>query len=146
MPDHSAHIEALVADLDGGGSNASQEAVFSLAELGGAAVVPLLAAIGRFTVGGQRRALDVLHRLPPEAVDAAADRLVAEALLPLLESDDDVVVGWTADALARFRVREAVPNLAQALHRVEDAGVPADWTGPAGLRRALALLSSPSAS
>jgi len=147
MSDHSAHAEALIADLDSGGSSASQEAVFSLAELGDAAVVPLLAVIGRLTVGGQRRALDVLHRLPHVAAAAAApDRFVAEALLPLLDSDDDVVVGWTADALAHFRVVEAVPKLAQALHRVEEAGVPGDWAGPAGLRRALALLRSSAAS
>jgi hypothetical protein len=135
-------VDTLLAVLAGDDTNAIQEAIYSLAELGEPAISPVLSVIGELGVFPQRCALDLIERWPLEQTRAAVRPSVTDVLIPLLESQDAVVRQRAADGLNRIGGHEAVPALEAALARSKANSTPPDWTEPVSLRAALTALGA----
>jgi len=135
-----AAIEDLIARMNSDNTTIAQEAQYSLESLGPRAVAPVLRAVSRLGVFGQRCALDLLTSWPSTLVRDALDPSVEEAVVPLLSSEDGVVRIWAAEALGHAEARGAVPSLRQALERAKRSRVALDDSEPVALRQALTLL------
>ena len=133
-------IEDLLAQLDSDDTTIAEEAQLSLASLGRRAVEPVLGAVSRLGVFGQRCALDLLTSWPAEQVRDARHPSVEEVVVPLLASEDEVVRCWAADALGHAEARGAIRPLRQAHERAKTARVALDDSEPVALRRALTTL------
>lgn len=138
--DATPSIAALLAELNSDDTTIAEEAQYSLERLGDRAVEPVLDALPRLGVFGQRCVLDLLTDWPSERIRRASRPSVEDAVVPLLASDDAVVREWAAHALRHARSQNAIPSLRQALERAKSACADLAWTEPVALRAALTTL------
>ncbi|MEZ5980324.1 MAG: HEAT repeat domain-containing protein [Planctomycetota bacterium] len=136
----SPDIDELIAELDSDESNVADDAQHDLGSIGADAVEPVLRALPKLRVYGQRCVLDLLTSWPAQLLLDARRPTVAEVVIPLLSSEDEVVRCWSAEALAHVGAVEAVPELRRALERSKQARTPLDWYEPVTLRRTLTAL------
>ena len=135
-------ISSLIADLDSPDTNVANEAQYSLQARGIAALPPVLEALPRLGIFGQRCALDLIQSLPINEVSQVRDPSVADVLIPLLASHDCVVLAWSADTLGWIGAREAIPALQRALERLKEAGVSVIYSERLSLLHALSALGA----
>lgn len=128
-------IRQLVAELDQENTNGAEEAQFELTEdFGAEALEPLLEAAPAFGDFGRLCAIEVF--------EAIGDRRAGPVLVPWLKSDNDTVRDWSAGALGRLGVDEAVPALREAWEASKERATPPDWTEPVSIRHALTALGA----
>ncbi|HEU0131558.1 MAG TPA: HEAT repeat domain-containing protein [Mycobacteriales bacterium] len=126
-------VAALVARLDATGG-ACCEAEAALTALGAAAVPALTRALPGLTPKAQLHAVDALV--------AIGDPAAGGALAALLDSPDDRVRTWAANALAELGVTAAVPALERAWAATKAARTPLTFLLPVALRAALTALGA----
>jgi HEAT repeats len=128
-------IRQLVAELDQEDATHAEEAQSELTQdFGAEALEPLLEAAPAFSDFGRLCAIEVF--------EAIGDPRAGPVLIPWLKSDDDTVRDWSAGALGRLGVGEAVPALRAAWEASKDRATPPDWTEPVSIRHALAALGA----
>jgi hypothetical protein len=128
-------IRQLVAELDQENTNDAEEAQFELTEgYGAEALEALLEAAPAFGDFGRLCAIEVF--------EAMGDPRAGAVLIPWLKSDNDTIRDWSAGALGRLGVSEAVPALREAWDASKERGTPPDWTEPVSIRHALAALGA----
>jgi hypothetical protein len=131
----------LIAKLNSNETAVAEEAQLDLQDLGLEAIAPVLNAVPTLGVFGQRCVLDLLESQPVEMLRQVTAPSVAQVVMSLLASEDEVVREWAANVLRHVDARESVPLLRLALERTQKARIPADWTEPVALRRALTALA-----
>jgi hypothetical protein len=133
--DEDDTIESLIRRLDSDTSFEARDAGAKLIHRGpGDVVQPLVHALPSLGHYGQLFAVEVLEQL--------ADPDAVQTLIALLTSDDSTVREWSADALARMRIHEAVPALRRAYEAGRARHDPPGGTEPVALRRALTDLGA----
>lgn len=134
MRNGGKRILDLVALLNSEDTSEAQEAQDELELYGPVILDPLLEATPRLGAYGQLCAIELLDEL--------GDRRAATVLILMLDSENDVVREWAANALGKLRVEEAIPKLREAYENVQRRGKPLDWTEPEALRTALTQLGA----
>ncbi|MFC4065054.1 HEAT repeat domain-containing protein [Actinoplanes subglobosus] len=124
----------LIALLDGETTDIAEGAKYDLIDAGSHVIEPLAAAVGSLEPFGQLSAIEIFEHF--------GDPTAGPALIGLLDSDACTVREWSADALGRLGVREAVPALRDAYRRQRLTGEPPDWSEPVAIRRALTVLGA----
>ncbi|AIG72995.1 Hypothetical protein AJAP_00285 [Amycolatopsis japonica] len=129
-------IERLVRRLDADGGGEAEDAQAELTRLGRETdvIAPLLRALPTLNGFGQLCAIEILQEL--------GDARAGQPLIELLTSEHDTVREWSARALARLRVIDAVPALRRAFQACKDRGDPPDWSAPGSIRFALTELGA----
>jgi HEAT repeat protein len=127
-------ILGLITDLDGDDTTAAEEAQAALGSYGSAVLEPLMAAAPSFDRFGQLCAIELFQEI--------GDARAADVLIPMLDSNEDTVREWAAQALGDLGVRQAVPALQRAYAAVKDRGTPLDCTEPLSIRIALTELGA----
>jgi HEAT repeats len=134
MRNGDKEILDLVSLLNSEDTSEAQEAQDELELYGPAILDQLLEATPRLGAYGQLCAIELLEGL--------GDRRAATVLIPMLDSENDVVREWAARALGELGIKEAVPRLREAYEAVQRRGKPLDWTEPGALRTALTQLGA----
>jgi hypothetical protein len=128
-------MRALVAALDDENTNDAEEAHLELTrDFGTGALEPLLAVAPTFSDFGRLCAIELFESI--------GDLRAAPVLIPWLQSDNEVVRSWSAEALGELRAGEAVPDLLAAWAAAKQRGTPPDWSEPHNIRRALHMLGA----
>lgn len=77
-----------------------------------------------------------------ELFQEIGDARAGDVLIPMLDSAEDTVRDWAAQAVGELGVRQAVPAWQRAYAAVKERGPPLDWTEPLSIRMALTELGA----
>jgi hypothetical protein len=127
-------VARLIGLLDDDSTEVAEEAKAGLMSLGPEVVQPLAAAVESLQSYGQLSAIEVFEHFGDDAA--------GPVLIRLLDIGSETVRDWSAWAVAKLGVREAVPALRAAYGRQRARGGALDDSEAVALRYALTMLGA----